>query len=523
MKMEILKKCRRLKRADATKTVNRIDNTINALTEGEVFRYLCKLRDLRTKLEELNNKIFEKMFEAKSTASENEDEYDRCTEYDQSLLFTIAALEVKLSTNLASAKPIINKINIPQIALPEYGNNENEDLAKFFNNFEQIIGKYNLSDYEKFVYLSNQLSNEPLTLIKSLEATKQNYVTAKELLQQAFASTVTQQYHAIQRLTKLNFSSDDDPYQFVSNMRLVIESVNTLEINADIFLQFFIWRALNTEMKTHFINITNKNQPSLKELESNIFKAIERYQNLYKKDKLKQDRKSGSRQLAHSTHQTASAAVVGSKPKSKIDGTLHCLLCSSKDSKVTGHSIVTCEKYSDPQLKLNRLRELRGCCKCGKINRETNRCRFKFKRKCYKCTQYRFSYLCLKSKPQTTKDGKVNVSSQNQSETLVQNGSGYVGEIYIDQFGEGAILPTFSKRFPNNSVIRGMRDSGCQPKFITQEAADRLKLKVIDSKFSLSVHEFNASQRYKTDGVEMQYEPGKVPIKLFAFLQSRPS
>ena len=267
MKMEILKECRRLKRPDATKTVNRIDNTINTLTESDVSRYLCKLRDLRTKLEELNNKIFEKMFEAKSTASENEDEYDRCTEYDQSLLFTIAALEAKLSTNLASAKPIINKINIPQIPLPEYGNNENEDLAKFFNNFEQIVGKYNLSDYEKFVYLSSQLSNEPLTLIKSLEATKQNYVTVKELLQQAFASTVTQQYHVIQRLTQLNFSGDDDPYQFVSNMRLVIESVNTLEINADIFLQFFIWRELNTEMKIHFINITNKNQPSLKELE----------------------------------------------------------------------------------------------------------------------------------------------------------------------------------------------------------------------------------------------------------------
>ena len=105
--------------------------------------------------------------------------------------------------------------------------------------------------------------------------------------------------------------------------------------------------------------------------------------------------------------------------------------------------------------------------------------------------------MCSKPKPQTTKDRKVNVPSQNQSETPLQNGSVYFGEISIDQFGENAILPTFSKRFPDNSVIRGMRDSGCQTNFITQEAADRLKLKVIDSNFPLPVHGFNASQRYK--------------------------
>ena len=69
-----------------------------------------------------------------------------------------------------------------------------------------MIEKYRLSSYEKFVYLQNQLSNEPLTIIKSLELGMQTYEDAKDLLQQAFASTRTLQYRTIKQLVELKMN-----------------------------------------------------------------------------------------------------------------------------------------------------------------------------------------------------------------------------------------------------------------------------------------------------------------------------
>ena len=179
-------------------------------------------------------------------------------------------------TGSASREDIhYNKLKLPRLPLPEYGHKEGEDLNKFFTNFELIIDKYSLFSFEKFVFLQKQLSNEPLTLIKSLETGRQDYESAKELLEKAFASPLTQKYDAIRRLSEIKLGYNDDPYEFIGKMRMLTDSFKSLKIDANDVLQFFIWHGMNDRLQAQFVNITKCNKPSLTEINTHIFDATE--------------------------------------------------------------------------------------------------------------------------------------------------------------------------------------------------------------------------------------------------------
>ena len=46
-----------------------------------------------------------------------------------------------------------NKLKLPELPLPSFSNNEGERLIQFFINFEAIIDKYDLSNFERYIYL----------------------------------------------------------------------------------------------------------------------------------------------------------------------------------------------------------------------------------------------------------------------------------------------------------------------------------------------------------------------------------
>lgn len=83
-------------------------------------------------------------------------------------------------------------LKLPEMPLPKFSNEKGESLISFISSFEGVINKHNLSTYEKFVYLKRQLSGEPLTLISSLEESRQSYENGTDLLKQAFACEYSQ-------------------------------------------------------------------------------------------------------------------------------------------------------------------------------------------------------------------------------------------------------------------------------------------------------------------------------------------
>ena len=95
-------------------------------------------------------------------------------------------------------------MKLPVLPLPEYSHGRDELLEDFFERFENILNKYSLTEYEKFIYLERQITREPLVLIKSLKTVDQSYSEAKALLMKAFASESIKKFDAIRRLMQLS-------------------------------------------------------------------------------------------------------------------------------------------------------------------------------------------------------------------------------------------------------------------------------------------------------------------------------
>ena len=220
--LEYLKNKRKYMRSEVTKTHTKIASEINTLSVEEKTRILSRLGKLRAEVEVINEKIFSCLFSAAASEESKQREYDSCVDYENTFDICVSKLKEDVSAAAAGARPDnvgnYNRtaLKLPHVPLPEYGHREGEDLHKFILNFENVIEKYNLSSYEKFVYLQRQLSNEPLTIIRSLEIGRQNYADAKDLLTKAFASPVTQQYRLLQQLSELKMGRNDDPYEFIS-------------------------------------------------------------------------------------------------------------------------------------------------------------------------------------------------------------------------------------------------------------------------------------------------------------------
>ena len=512
---------RRPMRTSLTKRVEAIASTIEDIDLKTKLQHVDLLNALKQKIILVNDEVMNLMLESESvTEAEIDTEYNLCEEYSERISSALISLQLSMNSDSThtedQSKRLGNQVKLPVIPLPKYGHTEGEDLIKFLANFEQIIIKYNLTSYEKFIYLQKQLENEPLTLIKSLEISNQNYESAKELLVNAFASTVTQQFKTLDRLCKLKFAVGDDPYGFISDMRLILESFETLKIDANIVLQYFIWNSMNSNLKTIFIQMTNCNKPSLSDIRKHLFPATERYQNLYKKIKpLK------SKDIEHAAY---AATAIKPNSFSNYSKLPLCGLCSDKDNKITSHSSSNCDKYTTPEAKIKKLKSVNGCTKCCRTNHSTDQCRFKFRSKCFKCKKYHFHFLCssdcMSTDESITEKGANKPGSKHQSKSKdihkgkpLNSSSVYVGKIATEQYGEDSIIPTFSVRFADHSVLRGMRDSGCQPSFITNEAAKRLNLPIVETKFPLSINGFNSTESHLANIVELTIEENDPPIK----------
>ena len=260
------------------------------MTNIELYSDIAKVKDLQAQLRELDNNVITLKIkqgaseeELQSQADSQENYEDKLQESQVRLQGRVGAVTSQPAGEQTSTLIPQQRLTLPEISLPTYSHAPNESLEKFFYNFDSIIGKHKLSEYEQFLYLRGTLSKAPRALIDSLDVNEQNYARAKALLMDAFGSIITQQYEVLRKLAVLKLHPNADPYSFIGEMRTIVTNVKNLKINVDTILQFFIWHALNDKFQDQVIMITNKNKPNLEEINTNIFAATERYLKL--KDK----------------------------------------------------------------------------------------------------------------------------------------------------------------------------------------------------------------------------------------------
>ena len=502
-----------------TKLHKKIEDELVSLTNEKKGTYVSRLKDLKGELNNFNKAIYTYLKNNGTSEDDlnvlldDDDEYDELIDSLIDTLRGINGSDNLINNNMismpiaANTQPNMantlasNKLKLPKVPLPEYSNGKDECLRKFLRSFENIMAKHNLNSYDKFIYLKNQLSSGPRTLIDSLDVDQQSYETAKELLEKAFGSTINAKNDLVRKLSNLHLSND--PYSYIGEVRTILAGVESLDITVNDILQFFIWQGLNFKFQEHLVHITNKNNPSLTEITDHYFEATDRYLKnnsiqSTKRDKLvKYDAPKPSGGLEHSTPFSTSTMAINVKTSKNKEP--YCSLCKS-DGRRTDHSIRTCQVFDTSSKKVNKLKSINGCIRCSFVNHSTNNCRFKFDSKCMHCKGEHMTFLCLKN---GMKNNQVNTictesSEHNINEPQNINCRTSVVEITNVQGNDAVLLPTFTAHIKdlkgNLQKVRVFKDSGCQRVFIREHLQKKLGLEVLDDNLPLNIHGFLSSK-----------------------------
>ena len=467
------------------------------------------LSSYKADLHDIDAKILRLKFSDDVRESDLDDAVTACQEYKDKIECCLALLEDRRSTasyngNVRDAARSLLKQ--PTAPLPKFNSAKNEDLLRFFTEFESTTGAYNYPDRDLLLLLKQQVEGRGKILLDSLEADKQSFKDAKDLLISAFASGEMRKFCSIRQLTEIKLNKGDDPFVFISQLRNICESVKVLKLTSDDFLQYFAWSGLEERFKVELVQITGKTHPSIQDILDNFFIACERYDN-YRKIKFSQsnDPKSNPDKIT--------SLAVKVKPEQK--GFYSCSLCSEDCGHDADHVLHKCKKFATKQSKLDKLKALNGCQKCGNIKHPTDKCRFKFKRRCVYCSQWHFDFLCGKISPSEVSQSKANSSSE-VSEQVTRTNSGVA---VLPAVGGHSVLPTFTFTIPGkNKLYRCIKDSGSQNTFISKELCEHNNFKTVKENLTLTVNGFNGSKNYKTKVVEVCIEVGTEAFKIPAIV-----
>lgn len=484
-------------RQKVSKLCSKLSEELFDLTSENVDSRGEEVRWYKRQLHDLDSNIQYLMWSLKGDGDELDAERNTCETYTEKLSKASRLLKSVCGVSSNVVPSSNSQIRLPQLPLPEYSHGEGESLEEFFMKFEAIVSKYSITEYEKYVLLEKQVSGEPLRLIRSLNSDSLCYSEAKKLLCRAFASPIAQKFDVIARMSKLNLSGPKDVYNFISDMRMIVNAVSNLKIDSDVILQYFVWSALPEDFKHQLVSVSNHNKPSLSKIQEHIFEAAERYVAI-SKSKEYSFRGNDKFVTGMAVNVEPNLAPIQPTPTqafnkgNKPDAFKPCILCSNDNNK-SDHPIHKCNKYATPKAKTDRLKVLKGCLRCANVNHFAKNCTFKFRKSCYFCkSPNHFSFLCMSANKDGYTNNIRNVHHMSVTCNNLQSG-----------LSSNTILPTFTVNSVDGSVIRCLKDSGCTACFVDRALATRDKLKTLRN-ITVNVNGVNNSQYYNTKIVEMK-------------------
>lgn len=532
-KVVTLVKRRGIKRGITTKLINKIKTEMSTSLNYDV---KSSIDNLKLKLDDLiaiDNDILDQFSECSEFDFQASDKLCMRNDfYTSNILALMNQLKSRLTEgrvshnqpptpNQEGSRSSLQRVTAP---LPTFGSNEDEDLASFFAQLESTLSIHAYSEYDKLVILRKQVSGRALKLINSLEPDDESYDRAKSLLMNALASPEIQKTKLIKKLCELRPTSDFDPYSYVGDMKTILYRAKKLELCMDDIFQFFFWRGLNDKFQDTFVGIVNKSRPTLQDMsDANMFLAADRYllncgEN---KSKTKHERVVSSLATNIDVSQKQS---INNESQKKVTG---CSICRTLEkADWLEHKLFNCNNFKSPEAKLQKIKELGGCEKCGYMNHKVENCKFKFKNKCTNCDKWHSSFLCSKKQnnASTKNTGNKNTSNIKNKKntqtnlvelqvTSVENPSSeqLVNSLHLNSHNvtstQNITLPTFTttckNKNNNNQDLRVLYDSGSEMSFISQSMAQKLKYKVIQSGVLLNIKGFNCNRYYQTHIIEV--------------------
>ena len=364
-------------------------HNFHALSPLEKSEILSALSEHKLKLNDLDTQI-QNLLWSDGDESKFDSDLAICEEYAVKLRECNSLLhDAPQSRSNFSVDAARSLLKSPTAPLPKFRSAENEDLVKFFAEFEETISKHSYPDYDKLLLLKQQISGRALTLVNSLEASKQGYSHAKDLLMTALASPDIQIFNTIKQLSELKLSPGADPFEYVAKMRVLTENVNKLNIDINEVLRYFFWNGLSENFQCHLTQITNHTRPSLQEINDKFFEASERYIAAQKLSKAHRKSISGG-----DSYSPTSLAVNVEGDENSSNGYKACSLCFHYSNAEFSHPIFKCSRFPTADHKLIELRRLNACIKCADLGHTSESCKCRFNQRCRHCSGWHLNFLC---------------------------------------------------------------------------------------------------------------------------------
>ena len=491
---------RRGHRQSVTKTAKAISSkTITDLVEAQSLKDKCL--NLQKELETLDSSICNEMIVNDKWSDDKCDAQNaNCETYRDSLRSALCRINLVIDGLSASTNSSVSpkadsfnpKMNLPKLELPSFDDRP-ENYARFITQFEAIMGKFNLTSFEKFSYLEQQLSGSARELLNAVPLDDMRYETAKKLLDKAFLSDDIQKFAVLDRLVNLRMKGDD-AFKWISDINMLKHQIDKLKIDVNFFLQYFAWQGLTDAFKQQLINITNESRPSLDLIIDKSFEANTRLKQL------------GQSRYSNSIEPRAVALATTLEKAVKDDNmrSSKCSLCNKGN-----HFANFCPDYTSSFSKIERAKSLGLCLRCAK-RKHKGYC-INLKRKCLKCNAWHFDFMCnADDKSKSMGKGKKEKASNKSKgkETPIPPVESAASSVVFpikDHIEKDILVPTFTAKLKGSNKcadVRSIYDVWSQTTFILDSLASKLQCKVL-SEVDLSVHGFNSRKTSKAKLVEV--------------------
>ena len=191
-------------RSQVTRHFNERDK-FSQYSSSQKFNLVEKLKNFKEELKGLDSDVISLKWSERQDENEMEIEFITCQEYKDKISEMLLLLEVNVnrSTRENQNETPRSLLKSPVAPLPKFNCSDDESLELFLQQFEETTGKFSYTDYDRLLLLKQQVSCKALFLIDSLEADKQGYSHAKELLKTAFASVPTQKFNVMKQFSEL--------------------------------------------------------------------------------------------------------------------------------------------------------------------------------------------------------------------------------------------------------------------------------------------------------------------------------
>ena len=216
---------------------------------------VSKLKQLKADLTTIDSQINEAEFvEGEENETKLLTNLNACEEYQDKIVEALNIFESlnesPMTTNSFHRGSFDNARSLlksPTAPLPVFKSTPGENLELFLKNFEETTGKYNYTQYDLFLLLKQQVQGRALFLIESLDADSHTYAQAKESLLKALASRHIQIGNVLRQMVNIKLSLDDEPFEYMSNMKKIRQSFSTLNISINDVMRHFFMIGMNSK------------------------------------------------------------------------------------------------------------------------------------------------------------------------------------------------------------------------------------------------------------------------------------